>query len=77
VGVRVSGIDLKDARAFNGPSAGGKELNLTFGVNWYPNPNTRVTLNYVTGWVDDRTLNGVSLDDDTFGIFMMRFQVDF
>jgi phosphate-selective porin OprO/OprP len=76
VAFRVSHVDLHDAAAINGPSAGGKELNLTFGVNWYPNPNTRVTLNYVTGWVDDRVVTGVPLDNSTFGVVMMRFQVD-
>ena len=82
---RVSGIDLDDADTIN-DSDGGRELNLTFGVNWYPNPNTRVTMNYVTGWVDDRTItltnsegetSVTDLDSDWFGVFMMRFQVDF
>jgi phosphate-selective porin OprO and OprP len=80
VGLRFSSIDLDDARAMNGREAGGKETNVTFGVNWYPNPNFRVTANYVHGWVD-RLVDGVAgtplkLDDSAFGVFMMRFQVD-
>jgi phosphate-selective porin OprO and OprP len=84
---RVSGIDLDDVDKIDDTNdRGGRELNLTLGVNWYPNPNTRVTLNYVTGWVDDRTITlsndadetlVADLDNDSFGVFMMRFQVDF
>jgi phosphate-selective porin OprO and OprP len=79
--VRLSHIDLTDAQAIGGATAGGKQLNLTLGVNWYPNPHVRVIANYVHGWVD-RLVDGVvgtavNLDDDAFGVFMMRFQADF
>jgi phosphate-selective porin OprO/OprP len=79
VAVRFSQIDLNDARAIN-TNAGGKQSNLTFGVNWYPNPNFRIMANYVYGWVD-RSVTGiegpsVQLDEDTFGVFMMRFAVN-
>lgn len=77
VALRVSGIDLDDAEDINGEEAGGRELNLTFGLNWYPNPNVRVTLNYIYGIVDDRVVDDIDLDNERFSIFMMRFQVDF
>lgn len=81
---RFSAINLNDAEALN-PTRGGKEHNLTVGVNWYLNPNTRVTWNYVYGKVDrlvSVTGNAgntsfIDLGHDRFGIFMMRFQVDF
>lgn len=75
VAFRFSMIDLTDAADVN-PGAGGKEKNITFGLNWYLNPNTRMILNYVHGWVDDRLTHGVALDNDGFGVYMMRFQVD-
>ena len=75
VALRFSMIDLTDAAAVN-PGMGGKEKNITVGLNWYLNPNTRMILNYVHGWVDDRTVNEVDLDNDGFGVYMMRFQVD-
>jgi phosphate-selective porin OprO and OprP len=42
VAMRYSNIDLND-----GPVTGGKLNDWTFGVNWYLNPVTRFTLNYV------------------------------
>jgi phosphate-selective porin OprO/OprP len=78
IAFRFSMIDLSDEQnILSADAAGGKEQNITFGLNWYPNPNSRVIFNYVYGWVDDRVLNGVTLDNDNFGTFMMRFQVDF
>ncbi len=75
--MRFSSIDLNDAEALNG-TRGGKEHNLTFGVNWYLNPNTRVTWNYVHGEVDrlvsveDNAGNTslIDVDHDRFGIFI-------
>ena len=87
VAVRFSSIDLSDANAFTDDARdGGKEYNFTFGLNWYLNPNTRVTFNYIYGMVDDRTWTGedaagnplsVGFDEDTFSVVSMRFQVDF
>ena len=85
--VRFSSIDLSDASSFtDDESDGGKEYNFTFDLNWYLNPNTRVTFNYIYGIVDDRTWTGeddegnvqtVEFDEDTFSVVSMRFQVDF
>jgi phosphate-selective porin OprO/OprP len=39
---RYSMLDLNDADI-----AGGKQQDVTFGLNWYPNSNLRLLLNYV------------------------------
>lgn len=57
-------IDLNDASY-----AGGEMDTLRFGVNWWLNPNTRVTLNVVHIDRDEA--------DDTTNALVMRFQVDF
>jgi phosphate-selective porin OprO/OprP len=78
VAARFSWIDLDDAFDFD-QSTGGKQRDFTFGVNWYPNPNTRVIMNYVYANVD-RTIEGdetFDLDGSNAHIFQMRFQVDF
>ena len=63
VGVRYSLLDLDDAGV-----SGGELSGLTGAVNWYPNPNTRVMLNYVLADLDNV--------GDT-NIFQARFQIDF
>ena len=45
---RISELDTND-----GNVKGGKQLNLTFGANWYLNPNTRFMFNYIYAKVDD------------------------
>lgn len=69
---RYSSIDLNDAGI-----RGGEEDNITLGVNWYLNPNTRITLNYVHAEVEDRDSGGISIDDGSSDIIQSRFQVDF
>ena len=64
VAARYSHLDLSNERVK------GRELrNLTFGLNWYLNPNMRIMWNYVRA-----DLVG---DDGDANIFQMRFQVNF
>jgi phosphate-selective porin OprO/OprP len=63
VAARYSDIDLND-----GDIAGGAVDNITAGLNWYLNPNTRIMWNYIHS------------DKDNVGdadILMMRLQIDF
>ena len=70
VAARYSHLDLND-----GDIQGGKEDNITFGLNWHLNPNTRVMFNYVIADVN-RQLSGADRDLDTKSA-MVRLQVDF
>jgi phosphate-selective porin OprO/OprP len=63
VGVRYAQIDLNDRLV-----KGGRLEDITFGVNWYINPNVRFHLNYVFG---DVAHGGEA------NIVQARFQVDF
>lgn len=63
IAARFSSADLTD-----GLIAGGEEDNITVGVNWYPNPATRLMINYVMADVD-----GVGDGD----FILVRWQVDF
>ena len=65
---RISELDTN-----GGDVRGGKELNFTFGLNWYLNPNTRLMFNYVHASVDDR-IDGANGD---MNIFQARIQIDF
>lgn len=67
--LRYSSLDV-DAPAI---ATAGEVSDITAGVNWYLNPNTRVMFNYILGDLDSNT---DSFDGD-MNIFMMRFQVDF
>ncbi len=63
VALRFSGLDLNDD-----PIQGGELEDITFGLNWYLNPNVRAMFNYVLA------------DLDTVGnadIVQLRFQIDF
>jgi phosphate-selective porin OprO and OprP len=64
---RWSYIDLNDQGI-----AGGRLTDLTFGLNWYLNPYTRVQFNYVRSLLDSPT-NG----DSTAGSYGLRFGFDF
>jgi phosphate-selective porin OprO/OprP len=66
IAARYSTIDLSD-----GAVRGGEQDDITLGLNWYLNPNTRVMWNYIHGDVDHELYGG---DFDTL---QMRFQVDF
>lgn len=63
VATRYSEIDLDDAGI-----TGGKLKDVTVGLNWYLNPNTRVMWDYIRS-----DLDGVGYSY----LFMMRMQVDF
>jgi phosphate-selective porin OprO/OprP len=66
--LRWSWLDLND-----GNVRGGEENNLTFGVNWYLNPNYRMMFNYIYADAKDR----IDAEDGSANIFQMRFQVDY
>ena len=60
---RASSVNLNDSGV-----AGGEQDNLTLGLNWYPNPATRLMINFVQADIED-------LGDANF--FLVRWQVDF
>lgn len=66
VAARFSHIDLD-----HGVFRGGKEDDVTLGLNWYLNPNTKLMLNYVHGEVDH------DMYDGDIDIVQMRAQIDF
>ncbi len=78
--LRYSWLDLEDKDV-----DGGQQQDLTAGVNWYLNPNLRVSFNYVHGWLERDT--AVTVDagtaterifpaiDGAYDGFLMRFQV--
>ncbi len=51
---------------------GGKEIDLTAGLNWYLNGNTRIMFNYVHARVMDR--DDPPIDGGNANIFQVRFQ---
>jgi len=63
IAARYSELDLND-----GSITGGKLSNITAGLNWYLNPNTRLMWNYIHADKDD-----VGEAD----MLLMRLQVDF
>ena len=68
LGLRLSHLDLEDEEI-----TGGKERNLTLGLNWYTTSHLRFMLNYIraSGEPND---NGV---DETIDIFQARMQIVF
>jgi phosphate-selective porin OprO/OprP len=65
--VRLSYIDLNDE-----PISGGKEKNITLGLNWYLYQKIRIMCNYVHAKVYDRAKPTVDVGDADF--YMLRFQ---
>ncbi len=65
VAARYSHIDLSDSGI-----RGGELDTVAAGLNWYLNPNTRVTWNYVFADPSDKYSGDAN-------IFQMRFQIDF
>jgi phosphate-selective porin OprO/OprP len=49
VGVRYDWLDLNSGKLLNG----GNSSDVTFGLNWFLNPNARFQLNYVVSWVNN------------------------
>jgi len=66
VAARFSSIDLEDNIAH-----GGKEDDITLGLNWYFNPNTKLMFNYIRALIDH------DLYDGNLDIFQVRAQIDF
>ncbi len=64
--LRYSSIDVTDP-----PIYGGRQDDITAGINWYLNPNMRMMLNYVHAGIDH------PLYDDPLNILQTRFQFDF
>lgn len=63
--LRYSQLDLTDALI-----NGGELKDITFGLNWYLNNNTRVMFNYIHA-------NRSDIDNGTANIILTRFQIDF
>jgi phosphate-selective porin OprO/OprP len=73
VAVRYSMLNLND-----GSVRGGKEQNVTFGLNWYLTPKLRIMANYVLIFNDeDADGNGALIGNDNPQVFQMRLQWKF
>jgi len=68
---RYSAIDLASHDV-----QGGMQQDLTLGLNWYPEPYTRVMANYVHAWADP-TAGSLGGSDGQADIFQMRMQIAF
>ena len=70
---RYSSLDLEDSTIL-----GGKEDNLTLGVNWYATPNIRFMANYVRAETDPTSVEKFDdTGDEKVNIFQVRGQIDF
>lgn len=66
--LRFSSIDLADEDIM-----GGEQMTMTFGLNWFPTPNLRLTANYV----DVLDVKGGPAAGDEPSAFQLRAQVEF
>lgn len=73
VAARYSNLDLND-----GVVQGGEVDDITLGVNWYLNNNTRLMANYIMSNTDNVTPSGsnVAADDDP-NVLLLRAAIDF
>jgi phosphate-selective porin OprO/OprP len=55
---------------------GGRERNITLGLNWYLNDKVRFMFNYIRARVKDRGTTPAFPEGDA-DIFQMRFQFEF
>ncbi len=69
--LRLSFIDLD-----GGAIHGGRETDVTVGLNWYLNPHMRFLFNYVRAHVEDREY-APEISDGNADILQARFQVHF
>jgi phosphate-selective porin OprO/OprP len=67
LGLRHSYLDLND-----GNIKGGKERNITAGLNWYLSSKNRFMFNYIRANLEDR--DTPFIDDGSADIFQVRFQ---
>ena len=66
---RLSAIDLDDEDV-----AGGRQGDLTVGLNWYPDTNVRLMANYVRAQAHDTPTTG---DNEHANIYQVRLQIAF
>jgi phosphate-selective porin OprO and OprP len=71
VALRLSTVDLS-----GGAASGGRQIDLTAGLNWYINDESRLMLNYVRGRVNDRS-TPPAVDGGRVNILQARVAVDF
>ena len=71
LGLRLSYVDLN-----SGGIRGGREMNITAGLNWYLNRKTRFMFNYIRANVKDREVPP-PIDKGNADILQARFQIIF
>lgn len=74
IAARYSFADFSDQDVF-----GGRGESLTFGLNWYWNPNASLQFNYIRGEISERNevVGGNTYTGGDYEIFGIRMRVDF